>query len=244
MFCASCQCSHYCRPIAPSEDCYQEAQELVYHVGLVEAPQYPQVRIAAGRQDQAQEGCQAIYRAHPQNCHDLPLDERLIHLAQMGRHVKHGYQTREEREGAHHIDHRKVALLFYLLSDFMSGRFNLPLEFFDLMMFRGHSPGERLQLQEHDSAYETQYANRADVEGAHAFLGEHHYFGLKERAGAGDGEPAARRGLSPIQTSILLETLTSPHADTPRRGVVGHRSTVTTGVRYLRCVETCVTCSL
>jgi len=69
--------------------------------------------VSPGRKHQTQKAGEPIDGAHPQNGKDLSLHKRLIHLSEMGRHVKHGDQARQERERPGDVDNREIALLFH-----------------------------------------------------------------------------------------------------------------------------------
>ena len=62
---------------------------------------------------------------HPQYCHYLPLNEWLIHLSQVGRHMEHRHYTRQEGEGACYIDNGQILLFLHLLRNLDIRRFDL-----------------------------------------------------------------------------------------------------------------------
>lgn len=62
---------------------------------------------------------------HPQYCHYLPLNEWLIQLSQVGRHMEHRHYTRQEGEGACYIDNGQILLFLHLLRNLDIRRFDL-----------------------------------------------------------------------------------------------------------------------
>ena len=160
------QCLNHPAPIAASQHGDQEAEKGVNDVALVKVLEYGEIPLSRVGQHEAQEGGEGVHGRHPENGDDLPLDERLVHPAQMSGHVEESEEAGEEGEGAGHVQHGEVALLLHLVLDVLRGALQLLLQRVDLALLAGQAEGVGLCLEEEEGRGHGEQGDASVVEQA------------------------------------------------------------------------------